>query len=55
MKLSWFWFAASTACLSGAVITGGFGWFVALAFCLWRWDHAEIQEQLKEIKERLDK
>lgn len=55
MKASWCWFAVTTVCVVAALITGSVGWFLMLAFCLWRWDQAEIQEHLKDIKERLDK
>ena len=50
-----FWGVATVVCLAGGAMTLNAGWFVALIYCLWRWDHAGIDDQLKEIKERLDK
>lgn len=56
MKISNLWWAATFVCVLVGLASGGnIVWGIASVFCLWRWDHADIYEHLKEIKERLDK
>lgn len=54
MRLSTAWYAASMFCLFVSLVWSP-AWVLGAALCLWRSDHCETQEHLKEIKERLDK